>query len=763
MNSLSKHLQFISISKNIICSPNDKVKDILYRFDYTHGRPLIVLSNNDLLFGILSSGDIRSFITNRIASLEESYVHEVCNKNPVFVRESDSNTVIERLLSNNITLIPVLNLNRQVISCVFNEYPSIIIGDKVISTNKHYVYLIAEIGVNHNGSFEEAIYLIDQAVNAGFDAIKLQIRSDTTYSSDSYESKELSVQYIENEINRTKLNWNIYEKLIKYIKQHEKDVICTPFDEQSLDFIITLNVDAIKIASCDLTNDPLVIKAGKTEKPIIISTGMSSESEIIHANNLLIRHGNHAFLHCNSTYPAPHEDVNLAYISRLSELSNCVTGYSSHDGNMFIPYAAIGFGARIIESHITRSKDQLGTDHLASIEVRYLPEFVKSIRIISESIGDDLPRVPSQGEMLNRISLGKSLCYLKDLKSGHSINNTDLSLRSPAIGYKYSDMNEIMGKVLTCNVKEGQILMPDHIYSSQINDISFPNLGISNLIPGIPVRYHDINHLDSKFNLPLYEFHMSANDLRLSPQDFLNLKTFKSKILIVHSVEQYDDGFILDLASNNEHHVNESIKRVIALFKHVDLLRQFFSNSQSVPIIINCGGHTQTKPLTAKDANQKTIKIGKIMKELQADYPFTQLLAQTMPPFPWHQGGRSFHNCLTSISSIYHYLDSSGLDICLDISHTALAANHLDFDFYQAITDLIDQTGHLHIADASKSNQEGQQIGDGILDFHQILKIYANQNKTYTFIPEVWQGHLNHGEGFHQALSFIEESIKNII
>ena len=148
------------------------------------------------------------------------------------------------------------------------------------------------------------------------------------------------------------------------------------------------------------------------------------------------------------------------------------------------------------------------------------------------------------------------------------------------------------------------------------------------------------------------------------------------------------------------------------------------------------------------------------MKKLQAKYSFIQLLAQTMPPFPWHKGGRSFHNCLTTKESILKYIEITKMNICLDISHTALSANYYQFDIYEAISELLRYTAHLHIADASKNNQEGQQIGDGSLDFHRILKIYTASKKTYSFIPEIWQGHLNQGEGFHKALRFLEENLK---
>ena len=762
MKNSSINLRFENIREGVSCNPDDKLKDVLHKFDNSKGRPIVVLSEKGNLVGLLSSGDVRRYISRENHKFEECLVYDVCNKNPIYVKDTDSNTVIERILSENITLAPLLDCHRTVIGIVYNGYPSITIGKRRISIKDRYIYLIAEVGVNHNGSLEEALFLIKQSIDAGFDAIKLQIRSEETYSKDEFLSKDLSVQYIESEIKRTFLSWEKYKLLIKYIKDHKADVICTPFDEKALNFVVESNVDAIKIASCDLTNDPLLIKASKSSKPIILSTGMSTESEILHSHELLNRHGDHAFLHCNSTYPAPPEDINLSYIARLRDITNSVCGYSSHDGNVFIPYASIGFGARIIECHVTRKKDQKGTDHLASLEVSGLIGFVKSIRMISESIGDDLPREPSQGELMNKISLGKSLCFKKKLTEGHIISQKDLILKSPAIGFSYSQLKDVIGKSLTSSVNSGQTLLSNHIDNSLKENEHYKNILESNLVPGIPVRYHDIEYLNSIFNLPLYEFHMSSHDLTLNPKKFLGNKSYQDKELIVHSVEQYNDGFIIDLASDDNDHYNISYRKLVDLLIHIEQLRYYFSNSNEVPVILNCGGHTKDKPLNLNESINKTKKIAKAISSLQSEFPFTKILAQTMPPFPWHQGGRAFHNCLSHKDSIKEYIDIAQLGICMDISHSALAANHFGFDFIELIQDLSNNTEHLHIADASKSNQEGQQIGDGDLDFKEILKIYTSKSKKYTFIPEIWKGHLNNGEGFNNGLIYLDECIRSI-
>jgi Sialic acid synthase len=255
----------------------------------------------------------------------------------------------------------------------------------------------------------------------------LQVRSVDLFSLDSPDNYDLSAQITFSEVKRIDLSFEASKSIVNYAKTKGLDVIITPFDASSLKEVKRWNIDALKIASCDLTNLPLIKEIAFSGFPVIASTGMSNESEIVEARNVLEESGcNYSFLHCNSTYPSPEDDINLKYIERLYNLTSRVVGYSSHDGEPLPIYLAACMGARIIEFHITHKKTSKGLDHSSSIEVKNLKEIINNIRKIPNMIGSDLPRKISQGELVNRVSLSKSIVYSKDLKSGHKIETSDL-------------------------------------------------------------------------------------------------------------------------------------------------------------------------------------------------------------------------------------------------------------------------------------------------------------------------------------------------
>ena len=252
---------------------------------------------------------------------------------------------------------------------------------------------------------QEAIDLIDNIYDAGFDAVKMQFRSSDTYSNSKFDNDiDLSTEYILSELKRIDLTTKEEEKIVNYIKKKNLDFIGTPFDKKSLERLLTYKPDALKIASCDLTNILLIESCSKENLPIILSTGMSNETEIIRTNQFLEElNVNRCFLHCNSTYPTPLDDVNLSYINRLQKITDCIIGYSSHDGDQLIPLASIASGAKIIEVHVTKDKNAQGTDHLASLSIDETKKFVDSARKIAISNGSSNPRIPSQGELMNKI------------------------------------------------------------------------------------------------------------------------------------------------------------------------------------------------------------------------------------------------------------------------------------------------------------------------------------------------------------------------
>ena len=507
---------------------------------------------------------------------------------------------------------------------------------------------------------------------------------------------------------------------------------------------------------------------------MILSTGMSTETEIIRTNELLEElNVNRSFLHCNSTYPTPIRDVNLSYISRLSDITESIIGYSSHDGNPLIPLASITSGAKIVELHVTSDKNALGTDHIASLEINKISEFVSSARNLSLAMGSSRPRIPSQGELMNKIPLGKSLCFGKNMKSGERLNVfNDIIACSPGDGIPISKFKLFHNLTLNQDVKKLDKL--NKKFLKEYQDRLVPKNGknilsefaidkLSKYRWGIPVRYRDINELNNLFKPPIFEIHLSSRDL---DQDFQNLEKSEllNKQIIVHAIEQYHDGFILDLASSKKEINEKSLKRINNFFDHCNKIYKYLKPNSKIKVVLNCGGFSKYGFL---DEDQKNIRKNFLYENLnfiKNKYIDFEILPQTMPPFPWHQGGTAYHNLIRSSNDIEDLYLKTKLNVCFDFSHSFMESVYSDFCFNELVTKSLNNINHLHLSDSSSSSNEGLNIDDGNIDFEFTLKeIFKNDNKaSITFIPEVWQGHLNQGQGFKISLERIARYLAKI-
>ena len=760
-------MRIINPTYPYIASLDFSISELLMLFKKNKGLPLVIINKDKTLFGVISKGDLIDFLSqNSKNDYLTVLAEEIANQYPIVGHINDSSETISGYLApENIQLIPIIDHNRVIKKLITKENPSINFGKKSISEISN-PYLIAEIGVNHNGKVEDAKKLLKAAARSGCDAVKFQHRTKNTYSKFDIDSYDLGTQYILSEIDRTNLSINELLECSDFATELGLDVIVTPFDELALEEIIKLKIKltAIKIASCDLTNLPLIESCSKMNLPLILSTGMSYEREIIKVsrflNDSMIEH---AFLHCNSTYPAPIEDTNLSYIKRLRDITKVIVGFSSHEGNINIPLAAISYGAKIIEFHITQSKELIGTDHRASIEIKELEYLVKQSKIIFLSKGNASPRKPSQGELSNKLSLGKSYALNKNKKKGEIIQKDDLILISPGSGFNVEQINKLIGKELTIDYEARRILKPNNIRggsvlsSSKIKD-TFKELHKKGYIAGIPIRYHDLQELFNLFKPKLLEFHMSDRDLNLMPSHYIS-ENFNSVDLIIHAVEQYEDGFIFDIASDDKEIIKRSFKEIDRLVKHIDKLRDYFKVRKQIPIVINLGGFTNNDFLNEENYKYCLERCIKNLELINYRYSGYSIMPQTMPPFPWHQGGRSYHNLLTNINKIADFLEAIDNPICLDISHTALSCFH----FCENITDHINLIGkrinHIHLSDAQGQNAEGLSVGSGTLDFKLINKSILKFKKQVFLIPEIWQGHLHQGEQFAKSLERFNDLI----
>lgn len=318
-------------------------------------------------------------------------------------------------------------------------------------------FIIAEAGVNHNGSIDMAKKLIDTAVNAGADAVKFQTfkagRLVTgTAAKARYQIENMGTDEPQLEmLKRLELSPEMHKRLISYCKKKNIIFMSTPFDEESADMLHDLGMTMFKIPSGEITNKPLIQHIAEKNKPIILSTGMSYlgevEKAIIWINEALDKLKNRprlTLLHCVSNYPAAVEDTNLLAMKTLKSAFGLPVGYSDHTPGIEIPIAAVAIGAQVIEKHFTLNRNLEGPDHKASIEPDEMNAMVMAIRNIEKAMGDGIKR-PTKNEEDTRNIARRSLVAARDIKAGDTITLNDITIKRPGIGIPPEYKDRIIG------------------------------------------------------------------------------------------------------------------------------------------------------------------------------------------------------------------------------------------------------------------------------------------------------------------------------
>ena len=614
------------------------------------------------------------------------------------------------------------------------------------------VFIIAEIGNNHNGSFKRAIELIDSAAEAGADCVKFQMRNlASVYRQRSLErqGEDLGTEYVLDLLNRFELSLKEHTDLSKYCRSKSILYMCTPWDFESVDMLENLDVPAYKVASADLTNLPLIDKLISTKKPLILSTGMSSEEEIkITTNFLNVQKADFALLHCNSTYPAPFHDINLKWMEKLQNIHSLI-GYSGHERGISVSIAAVALGAKIIERHFTFDRNMEGPDHAASLQPEEFKMLVDGIREVEQALGDGLTRKVSQGEMINRENLAKSLVASTDLVKGTIIEPHHVKVLSPGLGLSAQSYGELLGRKISRDMTK-----EDYFYPSDLQDKRIEPKKYSFDRPwGVPVRYHDFAEYQSKIKPDIVEFHLSYTDLDLNVEDFLE-GTYECGF-VVHAPELFSGSRLMDLASPNDEYRNFSILETQRVIDTTNALKKFFPSTERPMIVVNIGGFTMDKLLSKSKIRSYYDRFSWSLSSLNMSG--VELIPQTMAPFPWHFGGQRYQNLFVHSDEIVEWCEKLGLRMCFDISHSRLMSNHFGIDFYEFVKKIAPITGHLHLGDALDVNGEGLQIGEGDIDFQKLALILNDLCPKASFIPEIWQGHKNGGEGFWIALEKLEK------
>ena len=326
---------------------------------------------------------------------------------------------------------------------------------------KHPTYIIAEISGNHNQSYKKAVQIIDAAIAAGVDAIKMQTYTADTITIDSnkkwfkitkgpWKGQNLYQLY-----KKAYTPWDWQSRLKKYVEKKGIVFFSSAFDETSVDFLESIDVQLYKVASFEIVDIGLLEKIGKTKKPVILSRGMASLKEIETAVRTLYKNGTPqvAILHCVSDYPADPKDMNLTTISDLAKKFKTVTGLSDHTLGITTSVTAVALGASIIEKHVTLDRSEGGPDADFSLEPQELKELVKAIREVEQSFGKPTYSV-RKNEVKNKV-FRRSLFVVKDIKKGERITKNNVRSIRPGYGLETKYYKQILGKIASRNIKEG--------------------------------------------------------------------------------------------------------------------------------------------------------------------------------------------------------------------------------------------------------------------------------------------------------------------
>lgn len=615
-------------------------------------------------------------------------------------------------------------------------------------------FVIAEIGNNHNGSIVRAREMVDLVKDIGADCAKFQMRHlKEVYRARSLkrDGEDLGTEYVLDLLERFELSVEEHAELAQYCDSVGVVYMCTPWDRKSVDVLEQMSVPAYKVASADLTNLPLLDRLVKTGKPLILSTGMSTEQEItITADFLRKAAADFVFLHCNSTYPAPLHDINLRWIERLKGIHPMV-GYSGHERGTAVSLAAVALGAMVIERHFTLDRSMEGPDHAASLEFAEFKGLVDGIRQIEEALGKGGERQVSQGEMINRENLSKSLVASRPLAKGSVIAPEDIRVMSPGLGLSAQYYEQLLGRTIQRDVLEEDYFYPSDLQESRIEPREYKFTRPW----GVPIRYHDFNEYESKIKPDSFEFHLSYTDMDLDIGKYLK-GTYDCDFL-VHAPELFAGSKLMDLATHDEEYREYSILETQRVINITRSLKKFFPTTNRPMIVANIGGFTMDALLPAEEIAGYYARFETSLAKL--DMEGVELIPQTMAPFPWHFGGQRYQNLFVHADEIVYWCDRLGLRMCFDISHSKLTCNHFSLDFYDFAEKVAPHTAHLHLGDASGVNGEGLQVGEGDIDFDRLGKILRDGCPQASFIPEIWQGHKNGGEGFWIALEKLESYI----
>ena len=329
------------------------------------------------------------------------------------------------------------------------------------------VTIIAEAGVNHNGSMELAKKLVDTAAESGADYVKFQtfkaakiasrFATKAGYQQHTTGTEESQLQMLQ----KLELSENDHLELMDYCRQKNIQFLSTPFDLESISLLVQLGIKVGKIPSGEIINLPYLRKMAHSFDELIVSTGMADMKEIEAALTIITSEGfpktKITVLHCNTEYPTPFEDVNLSAMKVIADVFDVKTGYSDHTPGIEVPIAAVALGAVLIEKHYTTDRNLPGPDHKASLEPAELKAMVTAIRNIEKAMGDGIKK-PSPSEIKNKAVARKSIVAAKKINKGEKFTEKNIAVKRPGTGISPMQWDKLLAQTATRDFDEDELI-----------------------------------------------------------------------------------------------------------------------------------------------------------------------------------------------------------------------------------------------------------------------------------------------------------------
>lgn len=594
--------------------------------------------------------------------------------------------------------------------------------------------VIAEIGINHDGNLEKARLLVKHAHASGCYGIKFQYRN--LKNSYSQSNREIGDEIILSEIVR---NYISPDDLILVAREAKalglKAGISFFTSEDISDFDIT-EFDFFKIPSVELTNIQLIKNLLNTEKEVLISLGMHSEIEIEQVLSEISDYTNWVPLHCVSNYPVVNHNAQLGYITYLQNKWGRMVGYSSHDDNWENIGIALSLGATIIERHITDSRKSEGLDHSSSSTLEEFQRICKLANDIDALLLGNGPRVPNQGELLNRQNLGRSPFARRDIDAGEVISVDDFEYRGPLTGITGLEFKAALGNKLLVPIKKNTPITRSHIQNLEFN-LTFQEIELAKQMKlSIPIRVGDFKAIQTSIPIGKFEFHLSFQEIA---SDLSRIEIDSEDTYSVHLPDYIDSRNLVDPWSKDGYIRELSVELLNRTIQFADRIGS--ETRKVVPIVASLS-------CPPDDVEIFYDRCSKLFKDHQGKNSLLTL--QWLPPIAWYFGGSINLHVMNNLNAV-EKIKELDLPITMDYSHLILGRNYFGFDAEHVLETLFPQIKHIHVCDAKGIDGEGMQIGEGDpgnLDLIRTISKFSTLK-----VIEVWQGHLNHFWAFKKAIS----------